>query len=254
MARGGNRFYSVANGRSTGVFRSWEECKSLVDGFKGARFKSFSSEEEARAFARSAPQQAATPRAYAPAAPASRNSYGGLRSDAIVTREYVDVDAYCAKAEPLNVYVDGSCINNGKGREARGGYGGYYGHNDERNFSYPLDSDERQTNNRGELKAAIHAVRQANISGNRQRLNIHTDSEYVIKGITSWISNWKRRGFEGVENTDLWQDLDRAVTHRKQHFGADAITFTHVRGHSGNHGNEMADQLAVQGSMKNMRR
>jgi ribonuclease HI len=76
-------------------------------------------------------------------------------------------------------------------------------------------------------------------------IKLHTDSQYVLKGITEWISGWKARGWrtaskEPVKNVDLWQALDAACqTHQ--------IEWIWVRGHTGNPGNELADQLANQG-------
>jgi ribonuclease HI len=73
---------------------------------------------------------------------------------------------------------------------------------------------------------------------------LHLDSEYVRKGITEWIAGWKARGWrtaakQPVKNVDLWQLLDDVV-----HHSGHAIDWRWVKGHSGNPGNERADQLA----------
>jgi ribonuclease HI len=77
-------------------------------------------------------------------------------------------------------------------------------------------------------------------------VTIHTDSEYVRKGITEWIHNWKRRGWmtadrKPVKNAELWQKLDAlAQSHR--------VHWRWVKGHSGDPGNERADALANRGA------
>jgi ribonuclease HI len=76
------------------------------------------------------------------------------------------------------------------------------------------------------------------------QVTLHLDSEYVLKGITEWIHGWKAKGWrtaakQPVKNVDLWQRLDEVV-HQSGH----AIDWRWVKGHSGNPGNERADQLA----------
>jgi ribonuclease HI len=93
-----------------------------------------------------------------------------------------------------------------------------------------------------ELTAVIESL--AALKG-PSRVILHLDSEYVRNGITSWIHNWKRRGWrtaanQAVKNVDLWQKLD-AVTQAHQ------IEWRWVKGHAGNAGNERADALANRG-------
>ena len=78
-----------------------------------------------------------------------------------------------------------------------------------------------------------------------KRQTIHTDSQYVMKGMTEWLANWKRRGWmtadkKPVKNAELWQALDDQV---RRH----TVSWRWVRGHAGDPGNERADQLANQG-------
>ena len=77
------------------------------------------------------------------------------------------------------------------------------------------------------------------------QVTLYTDSQYVRKGITEWIDNWKKRGWKTaakkpVKNADLWRALDEQVDRHK-------VIWKWVKGHSGNEGNEMADQLANRG-------
>jgi len=99
------------------------------------------------------------------------------------------------------------------------------------------------TNNKMELTAAIEALSEiAEVPG---PVAMHTDSTYVIKGISEWIFGWRRRGWKTAEGSDvlnreLWQALDALVSAR----GKGAIAWHYVRGHSGIPGNERVDAIA----------
>ena len=98
------------------------------------------------------------------------------------------------------------------------------------------------TNNRMELLAAIKALDSLT---HPSHVFLTTDSEYVKKGITQWVENWKKRGWKRannkpVKNVDLWQHLHTASQRHK-------IEWQWVKGHSGHPENEMADHLANQG-------
>jgi ribonuclease HI len=96
------------------------------------------------------------------------------------------------------------------------------------------------TNNRMELRAAIGGLQALT---RPCKVEIHTDSEYVQKGITQWLSGWQRNGWrtrdkKPVKNQDLWRLLDRALQPHQ-------VTWRWVKGHAGNALNERADELAV---------
>jgi ribonuclease HI len=98
------------------------------------------------------------------------------------------------------------------------------------------------TNNRMELTAVIEAL---GALKKPSRVAMHVDSEYVRQGITTWIHQWKRRGWKTadhkpVKNVDLWQALEAAVARHE-------VEWHWVKGHSGDPGNERADALANQG-------
>ena len=98
------------------------------------------------------------------------------------------------------------------------------------------------TNNRMELTAVIEAL---GALKRPSRVILHTDSQYVMKGITEWIRGWKAKGWktaarEPVKNADLWRTLDEAVARHE-------IRWVWVKGHSGHNGNERADALANKG-------
>ena len=98
------------------------------------------------------------------------------------------------------------------------------------------------TNNRMELMAVIEAL---GALKRPCRIVLHTDSQYVMKGITEWIHGWKAKGWktaarEPVKNADLWRRLDELASRHE-------IRWVWVRGHSGHDGNERADRLANKG-------
>lgn len=137
---------------------------------------------------------------------------------------------------PITLYTDGAC----RGNPGPGGWGVLI-HGEEGEKSL-YGGEKSTTNNRMELMAAIEGLR--SISAGSQVV-LYTDSEYVKKGITEWMKNWKRNGWKTaakkpVKNSDLWQLLD---TEAQQH----NIEWHWVKGHAGHPGNEAADALANHG-------
>jgi ribonuclease HI len=138
--------------------------------------------------------------------------------------------------DTIAIYTDGAC----KGNPGPGGWGAWLsvrGHEKE------LWGGERlTTNNRMELTAVIEALAALK---RHSDVVIHTDSQYVRQGITTWIHNWKKRGWKTadnkpVKNIDLWQRLDALA-------GTHQVHWRWVKGHSGDPGNERADALANRG-------
>ena len=134
------------------------------------------------------------------------------------------------------MYADGAC----RGNPGPGGWGVLLragGRECTLHGGAPLT-----TNNRMELTAVIRGLEALKHSC---RVQLYTDSQYVQKGITQWIHDWKRRGWrtadkKPVKNIDLWQALD-AVASRH------AVSWHWVKGHAGQDGNERADALANRG-------
>jgi len=131
------------------------------------------------------------------------------------------------------IYTDGAC----RGNPGPGGWGVVLNYQDERKTLRGYAAET--TNNRMELTAVIEALRALNRTC---EVEIITDSKYVMQGINEWIANWKRNGWKtaarkAVKNVDLWQQLDEEVASHN-------IDWKWVKGHSGNVGNELADQLA----------
>ena len=107
------------------------------------------------------------------------------------------------------------------------------------NFKKLNGYDPETTNNRMELTAVIESLKALTRPCD---IELHTDSKYVMQGITEWLNNWKRNGWrtaarKPVKNIDLWQQLDEEVARHK-------IAWNWVKGHSGIEDNEIADELA----------
>lgn len=135
--------------------------------------------------------------------------------------------------ERVTIYTDGAC----SGNPGPGGWGALLLFRDqERELS---GSEPHTTNNRMELMAAISAL-----EGLKRPciVDLHTDSQYVRQGITTWISGWKRKGWrtadnKPVKNEDLWKRLDAA---REQH----EVAWHWVKGHSVDERNNRVDGMA----------
>ena len=133
------------------------------------------------------------------------------------------------------IYTDGAC----RGNPGPGGWGAILRYNGHEKTLY--GAEPMTTNNRMELMAAIQALESLR---RPCTVRLTTDSQYVQKGITEWLGNWKRRGWKTaarkpVKNADLWMRLDAAVAEHD-------IRWEWVRGHSGHPENELADMLANQ--------
>lgn len=140
------------------------------------------------------------------------------------------------KMTEVEIYTDGAC----RGNPGPGGWGVWMvsGPHEKELFG----GESNTTNNRMELTAVITALRALK---RPCRVVLHTDSQYVQKGISEWIVGWKARGWrtadkKPVKNADLWQELDEATRRHD-------IRWRWVKGHAGHEGNERADRLANKG-------
>jgi ribonuclease HI len=138
--------------------------------------------------------------------------------------------------DKIDIYTDGAC----KGNPGVGGWGALLvAAGKEKEL---FGGEKESTNNRMELMAVIQAL---DVLKRPCNITLHTDSQYVLKGITEWIKGWKAKGWKTaskapVKNVDLWQALDAAQARH-------TIEWVWVRGHTGHPGNERADQLANRG-------
>jgi ribonuclease HI len=137
----------------------------------------------------------------------------------------------------VDIYTDGAC----RGNPGPGGWGAVllFGPPDNRVEKELRGAEALTTNNRMELTAAIHALAALKRDCS---VNLYTDSQYVRKGITEWLPQWKTRDWrtadrKPVKNADLWQSLEREIERHK-------IEWHWVPGHAGVPGTERADRLA----------
>lgn len=142
----------------------------------------------------------------------------------------------------VQIYTDGAC----RGNPGPGGWGVLmrYGSHEK----ILSGSEAHTTNNRMELMAAIQALAALNESC---KIELHTDSQYVRKGITEWIKSWKKHGWKksdksAVKNADLWQALDQETLRHQ-------VNWHWVKGHSGHPENELVDSIANQAIDKLLR-
>ncbi len=139
-------------------------------------------------------------------------------------------------SEQVDIYTDGAC----SGNPGPGGWGAILrsgGHEKE-----IWGGDPATTNNRMELLAVIRAL---DLLKRPVQARVHTDSQYVQKGISEWIHGWKARGWKTaakapVKNADLWRRLDESAARHR-------VEWLWVKGHAGHPENERADELARRG-------
>ncbi len=209
------KFYAVAVGRRPGVFNDWPSAEAQVKGVAGAKYMSFPSQEEAKAWLES---------------PVYRKKER-CSSNHVQLQENLG-----QRPGTIIVFTDGGCINN----PGPGGYGIVILEGiSQREISggYRLT-----TNNRMEMMAALIALE--NLSECRTPIDLYSDSSYLVNGITKgWARKWRNNGWckadGGVAmNVDLWQRLLLQVE-------ALDVCFHWLKGHAGNAGNERCDKLAV---------
>ncbi|XP_054719127.1 uncharacterized protein LOC129228471 [Uloborus diversus] len=208
-------FYAVHRGEKTGVYSTWVECEKQIKDFRNPSFRKFDTKEEAEEFVKT----------------------GKIPKKELKIPEIAD-DEY------VTVFTDGAASSNGK-EGCTAGIGVYWGPGNALNTSMRLPG--RQTNNRAEIYAAVHALNQAKRLGIKN-VRLYTDSQFVIKGITSWIVTWKAKDWKNasgktVINKDDFIALDKA----REGLNVD---WRYVKGHDNNPGNDEADKLAVAGCSK----
>ena len=134
----------------------------------------------------------------------------------------------------ITIYTDGAC----SGNPGKGGWAAVLIYN--KKEKYLSGANKFTTNNQMELTATIEALKAIVKPSN---ITLYTDSQYVKNGITSWIFNWKKNGWKTankkpVANKELWIELDKYIA-------LHSVDWFWVKGHSGDHYNEIADELAV---------
>jgi ribonuclease HI len=222
------KYYVVWAGRQTGVFTDWATTRQAVDKYPRARFKSFLSRAEAeQAFG------CGSPRALANTGNRRKSDAPEYERDILYSREF-DVTIYCDGACDPNPGNAGSGIVVYRaGKLAQLWFGLY---------------NPSGTNNTAELSALYHALRMAEpeiASGNT--VEVCSDSAYSINCIRAWAPNWEKKGWTKpggeIKNLAIIQDCYAIYRRIRQE-----LTLSHVAGHAGIQGNELADRMAVLGA------
>ncbi len=220
-------YYAVFKGHTSNtIVNTWDECKNLVNGFKGAIYKKHMSEDDAKEYLSSLKNQTLTQ---------NQNSIIE-RKKPIITSD----------TEVITIYTDGSLIR--KGTNVYCGYGIYI---PSKNYEYSSKLSGKKTNNRAELTAIINSIKLYNSTGNIL-LKIYTDSSYSIlifgeTGLNYRKNNYKKKSKE-IPNSDLVREAVELADKYN-------LEFTHINSHTSKTdehslGNDRADKLAVRGAVK----
>ena len=216
-------FYAVAKGRIPGIYHTWNDCKLQIDKYKGALYKKFDNELDAKKFVN--PDLEITPKINKELSNYNQNEIFPNKS----TQDYY-------------VYTDGACSNNGKSN-AKAGIGIYFSDNDPRNVSRPIIG--KQTNNVAELTAIIETypiIKDDIIAG--KNITIVTDSDYSLKCIHSYGA--KLDSIDWTTNIPNKELVKKIYTLFKP---LTNVSFKHINSHTGKTdthsiGNSKADELA----------
>lgn len=206
-------YYAVAKGLHVGIYNTWEECKKQTQGFKGAKFKKFSNENDAKHFI--------------------EEHNNNIQIEII--NEIKEPDYY--------IYTDGACSNNGNNK-AIAGIGIYFGTNDPRNVSKKIEG--KPTNNVAELSAILETCEIVKDDlENEKTITIVSDSNYSILCATTYgkknaLQNWKK----DIPNKDLVKTLFEFVSNYPN------LQFQYIQAHTNREdihsiGNYHADLLAT---------
>ena len=211
-------FYAVAQGRTPGLYQTWEETKAQVCGYQGALYKKFNTIEEANVF------------------------LNNLENPFPTQTDHHDHDLVC--------FTDGSCLSNGSST-AKTGCAVVWPYHPELNQCLNL-TGTYNTNNQAELRAVKLALDIADTTldpTQKEKLHVYTDSKLVINTFESWIHNWKNNGWKNkagasIANIDLIIEIYNLLKKRK-------IVFHHVEAHTKKNDwvsvhNALADKLARQ--------
>lgn len=222
------KFYVVWVGKQTGVFTDWAVVQPLVAGHPGAKHKSFLSMEEAK--------KALDSGAPAAEAASAKAASGKLRTTKKAQGFVFD------KAYDIHIFSDGACDPNPG--EAGSGVAVY-----EQGILSELwygCYESLGTNNTAELNALYKALEIAEkMLGSSRRIQILSDSSYSLNAITKWSAGWEKNGWTRKGNQVLANKALISSMYSLYKRLATDVDLTHVKGHSGVEGNELADRLSL---------
>ena len=225
------KFYVVWSGRQTGIFNDWPTTLRSVDNYPGARFKSFPTRAEA---------EQAFRRGY------GRVVSGKGKADALDSERHA---AHIAHQFNVSIYCDGACDPN-PGNAGSGIVVYRAGKLAELWFGL---FNPMGTNNTAELNALYYALRMAEEEIKKgNTVEVCSDSAYSINCIRSWARNWEKKGWKKpggeIKNLEIIQDCYAIYRHIEEE-----LNLTHVAGHAGTEGNELADRMAMLGAQSKER-
>lgn len=230
------KYYVVWKGRTPGIFTTWNECKAQVDGFAGARYKSFPTLGEAESAFGGKSSSAPKPGSKSAfAKPSSAGKAAKAKVPPLTQQQITDMSF------DIKIFTDGGCEPN----PGEAGTGlAVYQNNQLAELWYGL-YQPMGTNNTAEL----HGLKQAFMLA-KEKLNagqsvaIYSDSKYSIDCITKWATGWEKKGWtkSGGEIKNL--DIIKPAYALYQEL-ASKITIYHVNGHVGIEGNELADRMSI---------
>ncbi|WP_407334147.1 viroplasmin family protein [Enterovibrio sp. 27052020O] len=222
------KYYVVWKGRKSGIYTDWTQCKAQVDGFQGAKFKSFPTLGEAEA--------AYGGKASATSTKATTTKKSAKPKPAALTQTQITEMPF-----DIKIFTDGGCEPN----PGEAGTGlAVYENNQVSELWYGL-YQAVGTNNTAELHGLYQALMIA-----KQKLEqgltvaIYCDSRYSIDCVTKWASGWEAKGWKKaggeIKNLDIIQPTYALYQTLKSQ-----ITIYHVNGHVGIEGNELADRMSI---------
>lgn len=236
------KFYVVWVGRQTGVFTTWTHTNKQVYKYPKARFKSFRTREEAEAAYADGRDAIAIKSANKEAKSPSRKST--TLPTAPIEKQF-DVDQATRTTFDVNIYCDGACDPNPgeagsgvaiyrDGKLAELWYGLYNPHG---------------TNNSAELNAlyqALHFAKEDIDKG--KEVQLLCDSRYSIDCVTNWAFSWEKRGWKRKKDGDIKNLEIIQQAHELYKTISTKVVVSHVKGHMGIEGNELADRMAAFGA------
>lgn len=221
------KFYVVKQGRTPGIYTTWAECLRQVDKFAGAVYKSYKTRAEA--------EEAFGSKTLTTRSTASKTV------DKKKTSTVSDADSSSATMGNirLRIYCDGAC----SGNPGKAGSGLAIYEDEKKPVLMYGAADVIGTNNTAELKALLRALELA-VETQHEKVAILSDSKYSIECVVNWAYGWKAKGW--TKQGGEIKNLDLIKTAHALYDGIkNKVIISHVRGHAGVEGNELADRMAV---------
>jgi ribonuclease HI len=269
------KYYAVKHGRTKGIYFTEEDAQKQIVNFPNGEYEVFTDIKKAERYALNiknsvqttltglqlllAPQQSVSnSNSNSNKTVSTGNTLNSNSNKTVSTGNTLNIKLQKTSESKLKpdservvVYTDGSCFNNGQ-KGAVAGIGAYFPDSQKYNISAPLAG--KQTNQCAELTAILQTLKLfANTPElSNKKLLIKTDSEYSINVITKWIPswrshNWEKRNGHQISNVHLIANLDQEIQNMRKRVGNGSVKLEHVKAHSNDFGNDMADKLAKQG-------